>query len=59
LRLFSFEHSARSYRADIVLYGIAVALLAGSTWATAPDGQALVACGHDLPLGRQCRQDPR
>jgi sterol desaturase/sphingolipid hydroxylase (fatty acid hydroxylase superfamily) len=46
--LFNFEHSLDSHRADIALYGIAVAVLVASTWLTTPDGHSLAACAWTL-----------
>ncbi len=46
--LLNFEHSIGSHRADIAVYGIAVVVLSGSTWAATPQGHALLACGWVL-----------
>lgn len=46
--LLNFEHGDVSHRADIALYGVAVAGLASSTMATTPDGRVFAACGWAL-----------
>lgn len=46
--LLNFEHSNGSHLADVALYGIAVVVLAGSTWVTTPDGNVMAACGWAL-----------
>jgi sterol desaturase/sphingolipid hydroxylase (fatty acid hydroxylase superfamily) len=48
LGLFDFEHSARSHRTDIALYGIAVVALASGVWVTTPDERVIAACGWVL-----------
>ena len=48
LGLLNFEHSSRSHRADVVLYGVAVLVLAVSAWVTVPDRHIFAACGWAL-----------
>ena len=46
--LLNFEHGKVAHRADIALFGIAVAVLAGSAWVAKPDGRGFAACGWAL-----------
>ncbi len=45
MSLLNFEHSVAGHRVDIMLYGLAVAVLASSVGVTTPVGHLFAACG--------------